>query len=30
VTAVSGDGLEERTINTNVTKKSEKKEPVLK
>lgn len=30
VTATSGDGLEERTINTNVTKKSEKKEPVLK
>ena len=30
VTAVSGDGLEERTINTNVTKKSEKKEPVLR
>lgn len=30
VTAVSGDKLEERTIETNVTKKSLKKEPVLK
>jgi hypothetical protein len=30
VTATSGDGLEERTIDTNVTKKSAKKEPVLK
>jgi len=30
VTAVSGDGLEERTIETAVTKKSLKKEPVLK
>ncbi len=30
VTAASGDGLEERTIETNVKKKSEKKEPVLK
>jgi hypothetical protein len=30
VTAVSGDKLEERTIETKVTKKSLKKEPVLK
>ncbi|MCX5754170.1 MAG: DUF4912 domain-containing protein [Candidatus Krumholzibacteria bacterium] len=30
VTAVSGDKIEERTIETNVTKKSLKKEPVLK
>ena len=30
VTAVSGDGLEERTIETNVAKKSAKKEPVLR
>jgi len=30
VTAVSGDGLEERTIETDVTKKSHKKAPVLK
>ena len=30
VTAVSGDKLEERTIETNVTKKSLKKEPVIK
>jgi hypothetical protein len=30
VTAVSGDGLEERTIGTDVTKKSSKKAPVLK
>jgi len=30
VTAVSGDKLEERTIETSVTKKSRKKEPVLK
>ena len=30
VTAVSGDKLEERTIETKVTKKSQKKEPVLK
>jgi len=30
VTAVSGDGLEERTVKSSVTKKSLKKEPVLK
>ena len=30
VTAVSADAVEERTIDTNVTKKSEKKAPVLK
>jgi hypothetical protein len=30
VTAVSGDGLEERTIDTNVAKKTAKKEPVLR
>jgi len=30
VTATSGDGIEERTIDTNVTKKSHKKEPVIK
>jgi hypothetical protein len=30
VTAVSGDGIEERTIETDVTKKSRKKEPVVK
>jgi len=30
VTAVSGDRVEERTIETSVTKKSRKKEPVLK
>lgn len=30
VTAVSGDGLEERTIETDVTKKSHKKAPVFK
>ncbi len=30
VTAVSGDTIEERTIETNVTKKSLKKEPVIK
>lgn len=30
VTAVSGDKIEERTIETKVTKKSQKKEPVLK
>ena len=30
VTAVSGDRVEERTIETNVTKKSSKKAPVLK
>ncbi|MGD1048793.1 MAG: DUF4912 domain-containing protein [Candidatus Krumholzibacteriaceae bacterium] len=30
VTAVSADGLEERTIETDVTKKSHKKAPVLK
>jgi len=30
VTAVSGDGIEERTIETNVAKKSAKKAPVLR
>jgi hypothetical protein len=30
VTAASSDGVEERTIETNVRKKSDKKEPVLK
>jgi uncharacterized protein len=30
VTAASGDGVEERTIETDVTKKSRKKEPVIK